>query len=124
MFNPFSVYDYDAADREWPHLTADSCDKDILEMAWQSSIDYLNDNPISLGEAIVGESYRDCREMDAANQRLLLAAAEDDAAAVLAEVKRRIVDYVVDECVELLRQHREVLTVGVDYYPDKQQGEL
>lgn len=124
MFNPFSAYDYDAADREWPHLTADSCDKDILEMAWQSSIDYLNDNPISLGEAIVGESYRDCRDMDSANQRLLLAAAEDDAAAVLAEVKRRIVDYVVDECIELLRQHREVLTVGVDYYPDEQQGEL
>jgi hypothetical protein len=124
MFDPFADYDYYNASREWPHLTVDSCDKDISEMAWQSAIDYLNDTPSALSEAIGGESYRDYREMDAANQRLLLAAAEDDAAAVLAEVKRRLTEYVVDECIELLRQHQEVLTVGVDYYPDKQQGEL
>ena len=109
MLSPFQHYDPTDAGLEWPHLSRSDDDASMMRDAWQSALDYLNNEPDVLTEALVGEHYGTLAEMNEADRRLLLAVAEDDAQAVLNEIRARLEGYVVRRYYSLINEHRDHL---------------
>ena len=107
VLDPFSsVHTRDQVDWEWPHLSPLSTDADIEEMAWQSALDFLNNRPSTLNEALMGCHYDDSDKMDEADRHLLQMVAECNAEAVLEELTARLNGYVVGVYLELLEERR------------------
>ena len=108
MLDPFSsAHTRDQVDWEWPHLSDLSTDADIEEMAWQSALDFLNNCPSTLNEALMGCHYNDLDKMHEADRHLLLMVAECNAQAVLDELTERLNEYVVGKYLELLEERRD-----------------
>ena len=107
MLDPFdTVHTRDQVDWEWPHLSHLSTDADIEEMAWQSALDFLNNCPSTLNEALMGCHYDDLGKMHEADRHLLLMVAECNAEAVLEELTARLNGYVVGIYLDLLEERR------------------